>query len=264
MPEGDTVWKAARGQHVALAGKVLSRSDFRVPAFATVDLAGETVHEVVSRGKHLLHRIGDLTLHTHLKMEGSWRIFRDGRRWSRPAFDARVVLEVPRIQSVGFALGIVELVPTSEEDSIVGHLGPDLLGAPDAVGGWDAAEAERRLRAHPEVPVFVALLDQRNLAGLGNVYANELCFLRGLDPHRPIGDVDDLSGTVALAKRMITANRERSARVLTGVDRPGERLWVYSRGGQACRRCGARIRVGELGATELTERFVWWCPRCQT
>ncbi|MBI5160125.1 MAG: Fpg/Nei family DNA glycosylase [Micrococcales bacterium] len=258
MPEGDTVWKAAQRQHAALAGKTLTRTDFRVPAYATVDLAGRRVDEVVARGKHLLHRIGDTTLHTHLKMEGVWRVFPDGKRWSRPAFEARVVLDVPRLQSVGFALGVVELVPRDREDDAVGHLGPDLLG-PD----WDAAEAERRMRAHPETPVFVALLDQRNLAGFGNVYANELCFLRGLDPHRPVGAVDDLAGAIALGRRMILANRDRAARVTTGIDAPGRRLWVYSHGGQPCRRCGTRVRSGELGATELTERFVWWCPHCQ-
>ena len=263
MPEGDTVWKAAQRQHAALAGRTLGATDFRVPAFATVDLAGQRVHGVVARGKHLLHRIGDTTLHTHLKMEGSWRLYRDGARWNRPAFEARAVLEVPGLQSVGFALGIVELLPSGEEDRVLGHLGPDLLGPDVGEGRWDAAEAERRMRAHPETPVFVALLDQRNLAGFGNVYANELCFLRGLDPHRPVGEVDDLPGTIALGRRMILANRNRTARVTTGVDRPGRRLWVYG-GGRTCLRCGTPILSGELGATELTGRLVWWCPRCQT
>jgi endonuclease VIII len=259
MPEGDTVFRAARELHRALAGRTLTRTDFRVPRFATADLAGEPVREVVARGKHLLHRIGDdWTLHTHLKMEGSWRVYLDGARWNRPAHEARVVLEADRVQAVGFALGVVELLRRDAEDDAVGHLGPDLLG-PD----WDAAEAARRLAAAPERPVFVALLDQRNLAGLGNVYANELCFLRGLDPHRPVGEVGDLAPVIDLARRLIVTNRDRSARVTTGVDRAGQRVWVYSRGGQPCRRCGTRIRSGELGADALSERFVWWCPRCQ-
>jgi endonuclease VIII len=258
MPEGDTVFRAAREQNAALAGLVLERSDFRVPKFAVADLSGETVHEVVARGKHLLHRIGDWTLHTHLKMEGSWRVYRDGARWNRPAFEARVVLDAPRVQSVGFALGIVELVPRDEENRVVGHLGPDLLGR-----DWDAGEAARRLAAHPETPVFVALLDQRNLAGLGNVYANELCFLRGMLPTRPVGDAD-IPAAVDLARRLLVANRDRSVRVTTGDTRRGRNTWVYGRQGQPCRRCGTAIRRGELGRTELEERVTYFCPACQS
>ncbi|WBU37621.1 DNA-formamidopyrimidine glycosylase family protein [Homoserinibacter sp. YIM 151385] len=258
MPEGDTVWRAARAQHAALAGQVLERSDLRVPRFATADLSGETVHEVVARGKHLLHRIGDLTLHTHLKMEGRWTAMPRGDRWPRPAHEARVVLETTTTQAVGFSLGIVELVPTAEEDRVVGHLGPDILG-PD----WDAARAVANLEADAERPAFVAVLDQRNLAGLGNVYANELLFLRGIDPHRPVREVADVPALVDLASRLILANRDRSMRITTGDSRPGARTWVYGRGGRPCRRCGTRIRRGELGADELSERIITWCPSCQ-
>lgn len=264
MPEGDTVWRVAAAQRRALAGRMLIATEFRVPEFATIDLAGELVLSVEARGKHLLHRFESTTLHSHLKMEGSWRLFREGERWSRPAHEARVVLglddgdEHGGISSVGFGLGVVELVPTGTEAALLAHLGPDLLGP-----GWSSDAAAERLLAAPATPVFVALLDQRNLAGIGNVYANELCFLRGLDPHRPIGEVGDPLALVELAHRMLLANRDRSIRVTTGDARPGRRLWVYSRGGQACRRCGNRIRSGELGADELTERFCWWCPSCQ-
>ncbi|MET0303942.1 MAG: DNA-formamidopyrimidine glycosylase family protein [Microbacteriaceae bacterium] len=258
MPEGDTVWRAARDQHTALVGAVLTRSDFRVPKYATADLSGERVHEVVARGKHLLHRIGDYTLHTHLKMEGIWRVYRAGERWQRPAHQARVILEAPGLQSVGFALGVTELVLTADEDSIVGYLGPDLLG-PD----WDAEIAIANLRADAARPVFVTILDQRNIAGWGNVFANELLFLRGLHPERLMGDVDDVPGLVDLGRRMIVANRDRSKRVTTGDTRPGQRFWVYGRRGKPCLRCGTRIREGELGADELTERVVYWCPNCQ-
>jgi len=257
MPEGDTVYRAAKQMNTALAGQVLTGFDLRVPRFATSDLTGETVHEVVSVGKHLLHRIGDYTLHTHLKMEGIWRVYRRGERWQRPAHQARAVLDTATVQAVGFALGVTELVRREEEHTVVGHLGPDLLGA------WDAGEALRRLTADGDRPVFVALLDQRNLAGIGNVYANELCFLRGAAPTRPLRDVPDLPGVIDLARRMLVANRDRSARVLTGVDRPNQRFWVYGRVGQPCRRCGTRIRQGELGPDELQERVVYWCPRCQ-
>lgn len=258
MPEGDTVWRAARDQHAALAGQVLTASDFRVARFATADLSGETVHEVVARGKHLLHRIGEYTLHTHLKMEGIWRVYRPGERWQRPSHHARVILSTAALQSVGFALGTTELVRRDEEDSVVGHLGPDLLG-PD----WDAGIALRNLESDAERPVFVAILDQRNLAGWGNVFANELLFVRGLHPERLMGQVPDAAALVDTGRRMIVVNRDRPQRVTTGDMRPGKRFWVYGRSGKPCLRCGTPIRQGELGADELTERVVYWCPRCQ-
>ena len=163
MPEGDTVWRAARRLDDALSGQRLTRTDLRVPSLATVDLTGALVVGTLARGKHLLTRIqrGDdnLTLHTHLKMEGSWRVLRSGERWPRPAHQARVVLSTESVQAVGFSLGVVELMRTAQEDDAVGHLGPDLLGA-----GWDPAEAPRRLAAEPERSLHGALLDQRNLA----------------------------------------------------------------------------------------------------
>src|SRR4051794_20779737 len=164
MPEGDTVYKTAQLQNAALAGKELTGFDLRVPKFATADLTGETVHEVVSRGKHLLHRIGDFTLHTHLKMEGAWRTFAHGQKWSRPAFQSRAVLTTTDVVSVGFELGITELVRRDEEDSVVGHLGPDLLGL-----DWDPSAAVELLATHPDEAIYIAALDQRNLAGIGNV-----------------------------------------------------------------------------------------------
>ncbi|GAA1846976.1 DNA-formamidopyrimidine glycosylase family protein [Agromyces salentinus] len=258
MPEGDTVFQAAERLRRALEGETLTRSDFRVPKYATVDLAGRTVDEVLARGKHLLIRAGDLTVHSHLKMEGSWRVFRPGERWNRPAHLARAVLETSGSVAVGFELGLLEVIPLDDEARAVGHLGPDLLG-PD----WDAPEAVRRIGSAPEVPIAVALLDQRNLAGLGNVYVNELCFLRGIRPQRAVGAGVDVEAAVDLGRRLIVANRDRVARVTTGVDRRGARLWVYGRAGEPCRRCGTRIERGELGRTELEERVTFWCPNCQ-
>lgn len=258
MPEGDNVYRTARQLNDALAGSVLTGCDIRVPAFATVDLTGRTVHEVVSRGKHLLARIGEDTLHSHLKMEGSWRLYRPGQRWGRPAFEVRVVLQTERWQAVGFLLAEVKVVPRSLEHELVAHLGPDLLGS-----DWDPDEAVRRLAAQPRAPIAVALLEQRNLAGLGNVYANELCFLRGMLPTRPVAEVD-LSATVDLAHRLILANRDRPERTTTGDLRRGNRLWVYGRAGEPCRRCGTRIQHTRLGRAELELRETYHCPHCQT
>lgn len=258
MPEGDTVYQAARRLHRALAGRVLTATDFRVPAFAALDLSGERVDEVVSRGKHLLIRVGGRTIHSHLKMEGVWDVHPAGARWRSPAHEARVVLRTEDTEAVGFRLGVLEVLPRDEEERALGHLGPDLLG-PD----WEAAEAVRRIEAQPDTPIAVALLDQRNLAGLGNEYVAELCFLRGMLPTRPVREAD-VPAAVDLARRLIVANRDRPVRVTTGDTRRGRNTWVYGRRGQPCRRCGALIRSGRLGRTELEERVTFFCPVCQS
>jgi len=254
MPEGDNVWQTAQRLGV-LSGQELAATDFRIPSLATVDLAGRRVLETVSRGKHLLTRIeGDATLHSHLKMEGRWDVQGAGSRWRRPTHEARVVLRTATHEAIGFSV-VLDLVPTTEEDSLVGHLGPDLLG-PD----WDEAEAVRRIAQSPDVPIGIALLDQRNLAGIGNVYRAELCFISGVDPHTPVARVPDLRRMVARAHALLEANRDRQ-RITTGDRRPGRSLWVYKRRGP-CLRCGTPISYGELGP-EGMERGVWWCPTCQ-
>ena len=262
MPEGDTVYRTARTLDQALRGSILTGCDIRVPAFATIDLTGQTVHEVVSRGKHLLHRVGETSIHSHLKMEGAWHLYRPGTRWQRPAFQARIVLQTPDWVAVGFELGVLELVPTRAESEVVGYLGPDLLDTEWSAG--DSAEAATRLAARPEQPVILALADQRNLAGLGNVYVNELCFLRGLLPTRPMNEVTDVPGLVALARRLLLANKDRDERTTTGNLRRGAQTWVYGRGGQACRRCGTNIQRSTLGRSDVEQRNTFWCPRCQT
>ena len=257
MPEGDVVWRTARQLHEALAGRVLVRSDFRVPRYATTDLTGMAVTETVSRGKHLLTRLdGDITVHTHLKMDGSWRI---SPATSSPRRDYRVrlILANREWQAVGVLLGIVEVIRTSREDAAVGHLGPDLLGAE-----FDAGEAVRRLRAQPGRTIGEALLDQRNLAGLGTIYRAETLFLRGVSPWRPVGEIADLPELVELARRILDANKDRVGTVTTGDRARGAQMWVYGRAGQPCRRCGTTIRRAELGPV-LEERIAVWCPRCQ-
>jgi len=255
VPEGDAVWRTARTLEKALSGHELTTTDFRVPAHATADLVGRTVDETVARGKHLLTRIGDITLHTHLQMEGAWVIGRTGARWRRPAHQARVVLRVEGVEAVGFSLGVVELVPRSREHEVVGHLGPDLLG-PD----WDPAEAVRRLSTQPDRPLADALLDQRNLAGIGNVYAAELCFLSGRLPTTPVGKVDRLERVVIRAQQLLFENREHPGMVTTGDLRRGRSHWVY--GQRECGRCGGRVQHEQQGEPGR-ERVRFWCPSCQ-
>lgn len=262
MPEGDTVWLAARTMHAALAGKVLRRTDFRVPPLATADLAGRTVTEFVSRGKHMLLRTDDgLTLHTHFEMDGSWHLYTPGERWrGGPAHQVRAVLETDDAVAVGYRLPVVELLKTADEDSVVGHLGPDLLG-PD----WDPDEAVRRLRQRPDRAIGPALLDQRNLAGIGNLYKAESLFLRGIHPWTRVERIDDLHRLVTLAQRLLHANREHWSQATTGDTRPGRSHWVFERSGKPCRRCGTRIESGEQAEPDHPERarLTYWCPRCQ-
>lgn len=254
MPEGDTVWRTARDLREVLAGVTLLRSDFRVPRLATVDLSGRAVRDVVPRGKHLLTRVeGDLTIHTHLKMEGTYRIVPAGR----PVRDHRVrlVLATAEHQALGIRLGVLELLATAEEHRAVGHLGPDPLG-PD----WDAAEALRRLRADPDRPIGEALLDQRVVAGIGNVYKSETLFLSGVDPWTPVGRVRRPEKVLELARRLLTANRDRVKRVTTGDRRRGADLCVYGRRGEPCRRCGTAVAYAGSGRGD---RVTYWCPVCQ-
>ena len=253
MPEGDVVWYTARRLHEALAGRTLTRSDFRVPGLATADLTNEVVTETVSRGKHLLTRTGNgLTVHTHLRMDGAWRV-RPAAERIRDNHRIRLLLANENWQAIGYQLGVVELIHTSEEAKVAGHLGPDLLG-PD----WDRDEAVRRLSAEPDRPIGEALLDQRNLAGIGNVYKAEVLFLRGLSPWQPAGDVTDLGALAGLAKRLLEANKERFGHITTGSMRRGEEHWVYGRRGRPCRRCGTPIR-----SAGQQDRITFWCPSCQ-
>ena len=270
MPEGDTVWLHAHRLNEALGGATIVRSDFRLPQLATTDLAGYVVREVVSRGKHLLVRmsapvpagvaVGDgLSVHSHLRMEGTWAIFAAGQPWRRrPAHTIRVVLETARVAAVGFHLHDVALVPTSHEDDLVGHLGPDLLGP-----GWDAGEAVRRLAADPDRAIATALLDQRNLAGVGNLYKAEICFLRGISPWAPVHEVTDLPGMVDLAKRLLYENRERWPQITTGDTRKGCQTYVFERAGKPCLRCGTLVRRARHGGDVVEDRVTYWCPHCQ-
>lgn len=263
MPEGDTVWLTARRLHAALAGQRLTRAELRVPQLATANLVGAEVQAVVARGKHLLIRMDTgWTLHSHLRMDGSWRIVRTGARWSGgPAYAVRAVLGTATWECLGYRVHDLALVRSEHEDELVGHLGPDLLG-PD----WDEAEAEaeavRRLRAEPDREIGQALLDQRVLAGIGNMYKAEVLFLRGVHPWMQVARVPDLRALVGTAQRLLHVNREHPEQSTTGSLRRGDERWVYSRAGQPCRRCGTAIATAEQGAPPYA-RITFWCPTCQ-
>lgn len=260
MPEGDTVYRVAQRLDQRLKGLVVSRSDFRVPRHALADLSGRRTLGVVSRGKHLLHRFEDgVTLHSHLRMDGAWRTYDPGTPWTGGrAWTIRVILETDKVTAVGYRLPVVELLSTTQESRALGHLGPDLLG-PD----WDAQEAVRRLRAAPDRPLVEALLDQRNLAGIGNLYADELCFLARTSPWTPVGEVEELAGTVETAHDLLTRNAGTGIQSTTGSVAPGSTTWVYARADRACRRCATRIRR-RPGLGGVAERDTWYCPGCQS
>ena len=261
MPEGDTVFAAAARLRRALDGQVLTYCQFRTPTLATVDYTGHTVTAVRSRGKHLLIDLVDPegvsvpSIHSHLKMEGAWHVHPHGTRWRRPGHHARVVLRTQKSEAVGFELGILELL--ADPDAALAYLGPDLLA-----DDWDAAEAVRRIEAQPSTPIGLALLDQRLMAGVGNVYRCEACFLRGVLPTTPVADVD-IPAMVDLCRRLLWNNRMRTARSTTGQTAPNARTWVYGRRGQLCRRCTTPIRRDRLGDAEDGDRVIYFCPTCQ-
>jgi endonuclease-8 len=257
MPEGDTVWNTARVLD-ALVGQVVVASEFRVPQLATADVTGWTVRESACRGKHLLLRLTkdaqEMTFHSHLRMDGSWKVYRPNRRWTGgPEHQIRAVLRTDQWTAVGYHIHELRFVRTTQEDAVVGHLGPDLLGA-----DWDADEVVRRLAAQPEREIAEALLDQRNLAGIGNHYTAEILFILGVWPWTPTKDAGDLRAVADLAYELLNANKGRWLQSTTGSLRAGERTYVYGRRGRSCRRCGTPIRKADQG-----ERVTYWCPVCQ-
>jgi endonuclease-8 len=269
MPEGDTIYRAARTLGRALTGDRLVGFESVFPQINRIDedepLAGRTVESVASFGKHLLIRLsGNLTIRTHMRMNGSWHIYRRGERWRRSPRNARIVLETDRFVAVGFSIPVAEALASDRENRAkeLRRLGDDLLSE-----GFDASRAIERLRRHPAKRVDDALLDQTIMAGVGNVYKSEVLFLAGIDPGRLIGSLDDgdLSQLVALSRDLLERN------VALETDRPGQRrttnrmnpsqgLWVYGRAGRPCRRCGTPIRRAFTGSNV---RVTYWCPSCQ-
>jgi endonuclease-8 len=264
VPEGDTVFLAGRRLHDALAGRQLLSAELRHPRLIGHDLSGRTVREVVSVGKHLLTRLDDdRTLHSHFLMDGAWHLYRPGERWRGPTHHVRVVLRTRDRVAVGFRLHQLRLVPTSAEHRLVGRLGPDLL-----TPGWNrdlAAEAVRRLSARPETALGVALMDQRLVAGIGNLYKAEVCFLLGASPWTPVADAD-LPAAVGLARTLLLRNAWRPEQSTTGELARGAQHWVYGRTGRACRRCGGVILAADQHPADDEDglvRLTYYCPTCQ-
>ncbi len=269
MPEGDVVWRTAQRLHAALAGRAVIRSDLRWPSLATADLTGRTVTAVVARGKHILIRLGPLqdsdegsgglTLHSHLRMEGSWRVDRTDQPRRRESHDVRAVLANAEWTVTGSRLGMLDLVPTSEERTLVGHLGPDILGV-----DWDLAQVLANLRTEPARAVGDALLDQRVIAGIGTFYLAETLFLVGRTPWTPVAELSEpeRQRVVERAHRLLHLNRDRVVQVTTGLARPGQECFVHGRSGLPCRRCGTTVRVAMLGSPPR-DRTAFYCPSCQ-
>jgi endonuclease-8 len=255
VPEGDTVYLTAQKLNDALAGREVSRFDLRVPRLALSDLTGHTVTEVQPRGKHLLMRFSNgQTLHSHLLIDGAWRISATGDPpRGGPAHQIRALVGNVEWLAVGYRMHELALVSTASESVLVGHLGPDLLD-PD----WNLGDALARFATAADRPIGEALLDQRLVAGIGNVYKSELLFLHRLNPWQPVSAVPDLAAVISDGARLLNANRDRWQRSTTGSTRPGEQAWVYGRRGRGCRRCGTPIRQDARG-----ERVTYFCPSCQ-
>ena len=277
MPEGDTIHRAAATLHRALAGKDIVRFESVFPALTRVHddhpLTGMSVEKVHASGKHLLmHFSGGLVLRTHMRMHGSWHIYRPGERWRQNRRDMRRArrdrgLRGGRVQHSGRRVHQVDPKHAlAKHVATPGELGPDVLGA-----DFDRDEAVRRLRARPSLHIADALLNQRIVAGLGNVYKSEVLFACGIDPFVPVAGLDDgqLGQLVDTGRKLLLANVSTSAtglttytglRRTTGRDNPAEQLWVYGRGRLPCRRCGAAIEVRKHGTDA---RLTYWCPECQ-
>lgn len=273
MPEGDTIFRAAETLHRFLAGKVVTRFESAFPALTRIDedhpIAGRTIESVIARGKHLLITFaGDLTLHTHMRMNGSWHLYRPADRWKRAARDMRVLIATADAVAVGFNVPIAELLTSRElsRHRRLQALGPDLLG-----GAFDLDEAFKRLRVHDRDPIADALLNQRVLSGIGNVFKSEILFIAGIEPFTRVADLDDatLRAVLEISQKQLRMNVAARSRTLapargrrtTGSLHPSKGLWVYGRGGQPCRRCGTMIQANKTGPDA---RLTYWCPRCQT
>jgi endonuclease VIII len=271
MPEGDTIFRTARTLDRALSGHAITAFETQIAALVTVDrrapVKGRTVHGVEARGKHVLISLSaDLWLRTHLRMHGSWHIYRPGERWRAPRRDARIVISTAEWLAIAFSVTDAEFLTSRELDhhSRLGALGPDLLG-----GDFDCMEARRRIRLAPATHIAEALLRQQSIAGLGNVFKSELLFDCRVFPFAPVAGISDakLGELIERARTLITLNvaeqgvvaGSSTGRITTGRLNPREQLWVYGRTGRPCLRCGTAI----MSRGETEGRRTYWCPSCQ-
>jgi len=282
LPEGDTIFRAAATLHRVLAGKEVTRFESVYPALTRVaedrPIVGRTIESVSARGKHLLIAFsGDLILRTHMRMNGSWHIYPAGARWQRSAHEMRVLVGTRDAVAVGFNVPVAELLTarTLAQHRQLRALGPDLLSDTGGSGSsqsepFDRLEVIRRLRARGGDAIGDALLNQRVVAGIGNVFKSEILFVARIDPFAPVSSLShaELERLVAVAREQLAANvMSRSQTLSPAIGRrttrsldPREKLWVYGRGGRGCRRCGALIRSKKTG---LDARLTYWCPACQ-
>jgi endonuclease-8 len=271
MPEGDTLARIAAGLRPVLVGRPITAARARVPGPKVDRVVGATITDVLAAGKNLLIRFENgLEVRTHLRMLGTWHRYRPGEAWRRAPSRAVLVLEVPGAVAVCFDAPVVELYETRATalHPSIGKLGPDLVDP-----AFDAGEARRRLRHADRAAMEIgpALLDQRALAGIGNVYKSEVLFIERIDPFAKVADVDDatLDRLVATSRRLLVENASRGRgpeRITTRDAATGARqapgaLWVYRRAGRPCFRCGVRIRAASQGAD--LPRTTYWCPSCQ-
>ena len=273
MPEGDTIFRAARTLHRALAGKPVVQFESVFPALTRVHddtpLTKQTIESVTAAGKHLLMRFsGGIVLRTHMRMNGSWHIYRPGEPWQRGRREMRVLVATADFVAVGFNLPVAEFIAARNlaRHEELRRLGPDLLS-----DDFDDSEALRRMRERSTDVIADVLLNQRVMAGIGNVYKSEVLFLCRINPFVPVRDLDDdsLRNLIATGRRLLKVNVSSSLpsmttygglRKTTGRDHPGERLWIYGRVGLPCRRCATPVKLKKHG---LAARLTYWCPKCQ-
>ena len=274
MPEGDTIHRAARTLHRALAGRAVTRFESVFPALTRVDVdspvRGRTIERVEARGKHLLIWFsGDLVMRTHMRMSGSWHIYRPHERWQRRRDDMRIIVETDELHAIAFNVPIAEMTTAEalERTHSISNLGPDPLSA-----DFRAGDAVARIAARTGMEIADALLDQSAIAGIGNVYKSEILFAGRLNPFAKVDQLTaaDIERLVAIAVKFMRANvadgtpaaieTYRGLRRTTGRHDPGARLWVYGRAGKPCRRCGTAISRAKQG---LHARSTYWCPQCQ-